>query len=581
MSDSTQRAFQPVLLGPKTNPASLLLGAGLAVVWLVLIGFAHAEQALCRDPSCLLEQALASVETSGEQSIDLDKMREAVATSYAVLGRSDEAAQIAERIERPRLRVRTLSRLGLARALAGDRAEAAALFRRAAGTLGGMTGETDWIEPLTSFVLDMARAGNIAGARAIALGSTQGRLPWVRPMVLARLAAVAEEVGAPDPALWNEATMLTTAFDFPNWNVFAMERVAVVANAAGHPDKALSLADSADDLLRTLPPKVLDATRWRWGTPAAMRIAALTELARQGKFLEALAGARAGRARSWNGETQALSGEVLAAVALHIPPGTRDDALADAMRRAVGEVTGPVQRQAEWLAEVGPAFGRLGDKADEAAVFDRVERLAASLDRPAAKHGALVHLAIGLYRAGQINRAAALLARGSTLLDEITDPRAADLAAGEQLRALAFTGQGEATWKLATMPALTPRERSFRQNEALAVALAAGFRDQALWMRDQATSQANRDRFQERLARTLEEAGRLDEVHDAVAEIIDSSAKAEAMIDLAQAMIRAKGGPLRPGWVQLSLDPFTAEQGDIVLMRWPFWRDQPRFADVY
>ncbi len=220
-------------------------------------------------------------------------------------------------------------------------------------------------------------------------------------------------------------------------------------------------------------------------------------------------------------------------------------------------------------------------KADEAAVFDRVERLAASLDQPAAKHGALVHLAVGLYRAGQVNRAAALLAQGSTLLDGITDPRAADLAAGEQLCGLAFTGQGEAAWKLATMPALTPRERSFRQNEALAVTLAAGFRDQALWMRDQVASQANRDRFQERLVRTLEEAGRLDEAHDAVAEIIDASVRAEAMIDLAQAMIRAKGGPLRPDWVQLSPDPFTEATGDIVLRRWPFWRDQPRFADIY
>lgn len=576
-----QRAFQPVLPASRAKLASLLLRAGLVVTWLVLIGFVHAAQALCSDPRCLLEQALASIETSGKQSIALDKVREAVATSYAALGRSDEAAQIAERIEWPRLRVRTFSRLGLARALAGDRAEAAALFRRAAGTLGGMTGETDWIEPLISFVLDMARAGNIASAREIALGSTQGRLPWVKPMILARLAAVAEEVGAPDSALWNEATMLTTAFDFPNWNVFAMERVAVVADAAGHPDRALLLADAADDLMRTLPPRVLDATRSRWGTPVVMRIAALTELAWQGKFLEALAGARAGRARSWNGETQALLGEVLAAVALHIPPATRDGALADAMRRAVGEVTGPVQRQAEWLAEVGPAFGRLGDKADEATVFDRVERLAASLDQPAAKHGALVHLAVALYRAGQINRAAALLAQGSTLLDGITDPRAADLAAGEQLLGLAFTGQGEAAWKLATMPALTPRERSFRQNEALAVALAAGFRDQALWMRDQAASQANRDRFQERLARTLEEAGRLNEAHNAVAEIIDASAKAEAMINLAQAMIRAKGGPLRPGWVQLSPDPFTEAMGDIVLMRWPFWRNPPHFADIY
>ena len=69
MSDSMQRAFQPVLLGPRANPASLLLGAGLAVFWLVLIGFAHAEQALCSDPRCLLEQALASVETSGKQSM--------------------------------------------------------------------------------------------------------------------------------------------------------------------------------------------------------------------------------------------------------------------------------------------------------------------------------------------------------------------------------------------------------------------------------------------------------------------------------------------------------------------------------
>ena len=220
-------------------------------------------------------------------------------------------------------------------------------------------------------------------------------------------------------------------------------------------------------------------------------------------------------------------------------------------------------------------------KADEAAVFDRVERLAVSLDQPAAKHGALVHLAVGLYRAGQVNRAAALLAQSSTLLDGITDPRTADLAAVEQIRGLAFTGQGEAAWKLTTMPALTPRERSFRQNEALAVALAAGFKDQALWMRDQVTSQANRDRFQERLVRTLEKAGRLDEAHEAVVEIIDASVRAEAVIDLAQAMIRAKGGPLRPDWVQLSPDPFTEAMGDIVLRCWPFWRDQPRFADVY
>lgn len=63
------------------------------------------------------------------------------------------------------------------------------------------------------------------------------------------------------------------------------------------------------------------------------------------------------------------------------------------------------------------------------------------------------------------------------------------------------------------------------------MALAAGFGDQALRMRDQAASQANRDRFQERLARTLEEAGRLNEAHDAVAEIIDASVRAEAMID--------------------------------------------------
>ncbi len=251
------------------------------------------------------------------------------------------------------------------------------------------------------------------------------------------------------------------------------------------------------------------------------------------------------------------------------------------MREAAREIIGPAQRQAEWLAEVGPAFGRLGDEADEAAVFDRVERLAASLDQPAAKHGALVHLAIGLHHAGQLNRAAALLAQGSTLLDEITDPRAAELAAHQQLRGLAFTGQGEAAWEFATMPALEPHERSSREYVAFAVALAAGFREQALWMRDHAALQASRDGFQERFARTLEEAGRLDEAHDAVAEIIGTSVRAEAMVDLAQAMIRAKGGPLRPDWVQLSPDPFTAAWGDMFLSLWPFWRDQPRFADIY
>lgn len=46
-------------------------------------------------------------------------------------------------------------------------------------------------------------------------------------------------------------------------------------------------------------------------------------------------------------------------------------------------------------------------------------------------------------------------------------------------------------------------------------------------------------------------------------------------------MIRAKGGPLRPGWVQLSPDPFTEAMGDIVLMHWPFWRNPPCFADIY
>lgn len=65
----------------------------MAVTSLAFIGLAQAEQALCSGPSCLLEQALASVETSGQQSTGLDKMREAVATSYAVLGRSNGPAR--------------------------------------------------------------------------------------------------------------------------------------------------------------------------------------------------------------------------------------------------------------------------------------------------------------------------------------------------------------------------------------------------------------------------------------------------------------------------------------------------------
>lgn len=77
------------------------------------------------------------------------------------------------------------------------------------------------------------------------------------------------------------------------------------------------------------------------------------------------------------------------------------------------------------------------------------------------------------------------------------------------------------------------------------------------------------------------EAGHLDEPHDAVAEITGTSVRAEAMVDLAQAMLRAKDGPLRPDWVQLSPDPSTAVKGDIFLHLWPFWRDQPCFADIY
>ncbi len=444
-----------------------------------------------------------------------------------------------------------------------------------------MTGETDWAAPLVSLVVDMVRAGDLKGARMTALSITRGRLLWVRPMVLARLAATAEEVGVPAPTLWDEATMLTTAFEFPNWNVYAMERVAHVADAAGHPDKALSLADDADDLMRALPPSVLQATSLRWDTPADMRNSAFDALAQQGRFLEALTHARQTQLQSWDHKVHDLSGKALAAVARRIGPNQRDDALLSAMRKAATEITGSPLQQAEWLAEVGPALGRLGDETSETAIFALIERLADALERPADQHRAFVHLAVGLHQAGKGDRAEAFFARAAALLDTITNPQAAEFAIHDELRGFAFTGRSKAAWALSLALGMPPRERSFRQYDAFAVALAAGFEDQALWMRNQTTDPVIRDSFQKRLAHAFEEAGRLAEAREAVLEMTDPSLKAEAMAELAQAMILAKGGPLRPFWVQFAPDPFTAAQGDTFLTEWPVFRDRPLFADVY
>ena len=238
--------------------------------------------------------------------------------------------------------------------------------------------------------------------------------------------------------------------------------------------------------------------------------------------------------------------------------------------------------QAEWLAEVGPALGRLGDDAGQAAVFARIERLAAGLEQPKEKHRALVHLAVALHRAGQGEPAEPAFAQAAALLDVITDPDAVHLAAYTQIQGLAATGRGEAAWAFAdhvvALPFAQhrPCEQHFLRWRAFTMALESGFEGQALWMLDRAASQEERDSFRGWLVGALAQAGRFDEARAALAQIADSREKAELMAVLAQAMIRAKGGPLRPAWVQTP-DPSVPYTHTLPAI-WPLYRDPPLFS---
>lgn len=570
----------------------LLFVAALTSVLVCILGVAKPANAagFC-DPECLLTRAQALRQEAGHQIAEFPGTVRADATSLAALGHFDNAVKLARTIEPLEWRASALSRIALAQALSGDYDGAVVLFAEAVDDLKDIKADTFVSRPLFALVADMARSGDLPAARMAAIRLTQDRLPWMRPAALATIAFAAEQAGLSATALWEDAsssTKLSINPDWrrePDWNLLAMEMVGRRAAAAGHPDLALALADKADELIADLPPQsgVIDWVPRRETTPGKLRMAAIVAMARQGDCEAAM------RELDRNGtggfsKLDATFGEALAAVARRIQASTAQDrnALADAVRRATENVAGAPERQVSWLADIAPAFGRLGDKADQTAVFHRIEQLVPTIigyrtvNAFRLKVSALVYLAVARHRAGQTSEVDATFERAEAMLDNIATRDELRLARWLLVTGLAATNRGAAAWALSNrFQAAGPAENHQLRYSAFRIALDEDNEEQALWMIDHADSGEEKDGFLASYSGMLAEKGLFVEAQASADAIGNPRSKAGALTELAQAMINTRGGKLHPTWVQWPgpEEPYAVHLS--VEAYWPLFRDTP------